>query len=62
MFTRALVRVGGVDRDAEHPDAPADLRAWAGTRATTIARHRMWLFGLHYLTLDYAMRVRADAR
>jgi hypothetical protein len=35
--------------------APADLRSWAAGY-TTIARHDLWLFGIHYLTLDYAMR------
>jgi hypothetical protein len=39
----------------DDPDAPADLRAWADGY-TTIARHDLWLFGVHYLTLDYAMR------
>ncbi len=38
--------------------APDDLRAWADGY-TTIARHDLWLFGIHYLTLDYAMRPRA---
>jgi hypothetical protein len=37
------------------PAAPADLRALAPPGATSIARHDLWLCGLHYLTLDYAM-------
>lgn len=47
----------------DDPAAPADLRAWAGLSPappySTIARHDLWLFGVHYLTLDYAMRPRA---
>lgn len=39
----------------DDPDAPAELRTWADGY-TTIARHDLWLFGVHYLTLDYAMR------
>ncbi len=35
--------------------APAELRALAPVAATSIARHDLWLCGLHYLTLDYAM-------
>jgi len=42
----------------DDPAAPADLRTWAAGY-TTIARHDLWLFGVHYLTLDYAMRLRA---
>jgi hypothetical protein len=41
----------------DDPAAPAELRAWA-TGLTTIARHDLWLFGIHYLTLEYAMRAR----
>lgn len=37
--------------------APADLRAWAAGYST-LARHTLWLCGVHYLTLDYAMRPR----
>jgi len=40
---------------AHDPDAPADLRAWADGY-TTIARHDLWLFGVPYLSLHYAMR------
>jgi hypothetical protein len=40
---------------ADDPAAPADLRAWAAGY-TTVARHDLWLFGLHYLSLDYGMR------
>jgi hypothetical protein len=43
----------------EDAAAPDDLRAWA-KGYTTIARHTLWLCGIRYLTLDYAMR-RADA-
>jgi hypothetical protein len=43
----------------EDRDAPEDLRTWA-KGSTTIARHTLWLFGVRYLALDYAMR-RADA-
>ncbi len=43
------------------PDAPADLRAAAPAGATTIARHDLWLAGLHYLTLDYAMTDQATS-
>ncbi len=35
--------------------APAELRALAPPGATSIARHELWLCGMHYLTLDYAM-------
>lgn len=41
----------------DDPAAPPALRAWA-TGFTTIARHDLWLFGVHYLTLEYAMRRR----
>jgi hypothetical protein len=40
---------------ADDPAAPAELRAWAAGY-TTIARHDLWLFGIHYLSLDYGMR------
>jgi hypothetical protein len=39
----------------DDPAAPDELRALAPAAATTIARHDLWLCGLHYLTLDYAM-------
>ena len=39
----------------DDPAAPDELRALAPVAATTIARHDLWLCGLHYLTLDYAM-------
>jgi hypothetical protein len=35
--------------------APSELRDLAPPGATSIARHDLWLCGLHYLTLDYAM-------
>jgi hypothetical protein len=41
----------------DDPDAPAALCAWA-RGYTTVARHELWLFGVHYLTLEYAMRLR----
>ena len=41
----------------DDPTTPAELRAWAGD-FTTVARHDLWLFGIRYLTLDYAMRMR----
>ncbi len=43
----------------EDTTAPTDLRTWA-KGYTTIARHTLWLCGIRYLMLDYAMR-RADA-
>jgi hypothetical protein len=43
----------------EDQAAPEDLRVWA-KGYTTIARHTLWLCGIRYLALDYAMR-RADA-
>ncbi|MBZ0231694.1 MAG: hypothetical protein K8M05_05040, partial [Deltaproteobacteria bacterium] len=39
----------------DDPAAPAELRALAPPGATSIARHDLWLCGVHYLTLDYAM-------
>jgi hypothetical protein len=42
----------------DDPAAPAALRTWAAGY-TTVARHQLWLCGVRYLTLDYAMRVRA---
>ena len=41
----------------DDPDAPAALRGWAAGYST-IARHELWLCGVHYLTLEYAMRPR----
>lgn len=40
---------------ADDPAAPPDLRAWAAGYST-VARHDLWLFGIHYLRLDYGMR------
>ena len=45
---------------ADDPAAPAALRTWAAGYST-IARHDLWLCGVHYLTLEYAMRPRADS-
>lgn len=42
---------------ADDPAAPPELRAWA-EGYSTIARHTLWLFGIRYLRLDYAMRPR----
>ncbi len=44
---------------ADDPAAPADLRAATPPGFTTIARHRVWLCGVRFVTLDYAMRPRA---
>jgi len=41
----------------DDPTAPAALREWAAGY-TTIASHDLWLCGVHYLTLEYAMRRR----
>lgn len=46
---------------ADDPAAPADLRAATPAGFTTIARHRVWLAGVAFVTLDYAMRPRPDA-
>jgi hypothetical protein len=35
--------------------APRDLVARAPAGTTSLARHQLWLFGIHYLTLDYTM-------
>lgn len=43
---------------ADDPAAPADLRAATPAGFTTIARHRVWLCGVRFVTLDYAMRPR----
>lgn len=43
---------------SDDPDLPAELRAWA-EGYTTVATHKLWLFGVHFLTLHYAMRLRA---
>lgn len=40
---------------AGDPGAPAEVRAWA-TGYTTLARHQVYLFGVRFLTLSYAMR------
>jgi hypothetical protein len=37
------------------PSAPRDLVARAPAGTTSLARHQLWLFGIHYLTLDYTM-------
>jgi hypothetical protein len=42
---------------AGDPAAPPELRAWAAGYST-IARHDLWLFGIHYLSLEYGMRPR----
>jgi hypothetical protein len=43
---------------ADDPDLPPELRTWA-EGYTTVAIHKLWLFGVHFLTLHYAMRLRA---
>ncbi len=43
---------------ADDPAAPADLRAATPAGFTTIARHQVWLCGVRFVTLDYAMRPR----
>jgi hypothetical protein len=41
----------------DDPDLPAELRTWA-VGYTTVAIHKLWLFGVQFLTLHYAMRPR----
>ncbi len=41
----------------EDPALTAELRAWAAGY-TTVAVHTLWLFGVRFLTLHYAMRPR----
>ena len=45
----------------DDPAVPAELRRWAAGY-TTVARHTLWLFGIRFLTLRYAMREREGAR
>jgi YndJ-like protein len=45
---------------AADPQAPAAPRALL-PGASTVAVHRLWLFGVHFLTLRYAMKPRAEA-
>jgi hypothetical protein len=44
--------------DLDDPQVSDELRRWAAGY-TTVARHTLWLFGVRYLTLSYAMRLRA---
>ena len=39
----------------DDPAVPGELRMW-GAGYTTVAIHKLWLFGVHFLTLHYAMR------
>ena len=42
----------------DDPAVPGELRTW-GAGYTTVAIHKLWLFGVHFLTLHYAMRIRS---
>ncbi|HWM87527.1 MAG TPA: YndJ family transporter [Kofleriaceae bacterium] len=39
------------------PGVPPDLATWAAAGATAVARHELWLLGVRYLVLDYAILV-----
>jgi hypothetical protein len=43
---------------AGDPAAPPELCAWAAG-CSTVARHDLWLLGVHYLRLEYGIRPRA---
>jgi len=41
--------------NADGSDAPKDLMSRCGPTTGAVARHKVWLVGVHILTLDYAI-------